>query len=222
MSPQAEVPIDGHCADGFDAVGREFAENFASRGELGAAVCVVVDGRVVVDLWGGWEDVARRRPWRSDALVNVFSVGKGPAALCAARLVGAGRLDVESPVAEYWPEFAAAGKERVTVAELLSHQAGLPAVRRRLPAGAMLDHGLMCEALAGQEPWWAPGTAHGYHTNTFGFLVGELFARIDGRSLGAALAEDIADPLGAELFIGLPAALHDRVAEFHWPGEPPP
>lgn len=216
------APIGGHCDDGFAAVGREFAENFERRGELGAAVSVVVDGRVVVDLWGGWEDGARLRPWRSDALVNVFSVGKAMAALCAARLVGSGRLDVEAPVAEYWPEFAAGGKARVTVGQLLSHQAGLPAVRKRLPAGAMLDHEVMSRALAAQEPWWPPGTAHGYHTNTFGYLVGELFRRVDGRSLGRALAEDVAGPLGAEVYIGLPTELHHRVAAFHWPGPPPP
>ena len=158
------------------------------RGEHGAAVCVVVDGSVVVDLWGGWADWSRHVPWPADGLVNVFSVGKAFAALCAARLVGDGRLEVDESVANYWPEFAAGGKGAVTVRHLLAHQAGLPAVRRRLPHDAMLDHRLMSEALAEQEPWWTPGTAHGYHTNTFGFLVGELVRRIDGRTLGTVAA----------------------------------
>jgi CubicO group peptidase (beta-lactamase class C family) len=216
------VPLEGSCAVGFEPVRRAFADNFVSHGELGASVCVVVRGEVVVDLDGGWSDEARTVPWRRDALVNFFSVGKALAALCVARLVDAGRVSVEDPVSHHWPEFEAAGKGAVTVGELLAHRAGLPAVRRRLPAGAMLDHGLMAAALAAQEPWWTPGSAHGYHTNTFGFLVGELVRRVDGRSLGTLLAEDLAGPLGAEVFIGLPETLRGRVADFFWPGLPPP
>jgi CubicO group peptidase (beta-lactamase class C family) len=199
-----------------------FVANLTERGEHGAALCVVVDGAVVVDLCGGWADRRRRVPWPPDGLVNVFSVGKAFAALCVARLAGEGRLSVDEPVATYWPEFAANGKAAVTVRQLLAHQAGLPAVRRRLPPGAMLDHELMAAALADQEPWWEPGTAHGYHTNTFGFLVGELVRRVDGRTLGTVLREDVARPLGADAHIGLPAALHPRVVEFLWPGIPAP
>jgi CubicO group peptidase (beta-lactamase class C family) len=222
VGDSAQVPAAGTCDPAFAPVREAFVANFEERGEHGAAVCVVVEGSVVVDLWGGWADGARTTPWPSEALVNVFSVGKAFAALCVARLVGSGRLDLDEPVATRWPEFAANGKEAVTVRQLLAHRAGLPAVRRRLPPGAMLDHRLMASALADQEPWWPPGTAHGYHTNTFGFLVGELVRRVDGRTLGAMLREDIAGPLGADVFIGLPPAEHARVVEFVWPGIPPP
>lgn len=199
-----------------------FAENFASRDEVGAAICAAIDGEVVVDLWGGHADGARTRRWKPKTLVDIFSIGKGLTALCAARLVGEGRLDPDARVARYWPEFAAGGKGDVTLRQLLSHQAGLPAVRRRLPPGAMLDHNLMASALAEQEPWWEPGSAHGYHTNTFGYLVGELVRRTDGRTLGTLLREEICEPLGADVHIGLPASEDDRVADFLWPGEPPP
>ena len=182
---------------------------------------MAVREQVVVDLWGGWADPATRRPWAADTLVNIFSVGKGLAALCAARLCSTRGLDLDAPVARYWPEFAGAGKAGVTVRHLLSHQAGVPAIRRRLPPGAMLDHALMCDALARQEPWWPPGQAHGYHTNTFGFLVGELVRRIDGRTLGAALRLDIAGPLDADVHIGLSDDQHGRVAPFLWPMDPP-
>jgi CubicO group peptidase (beta-lactamase class C family) len=180
-----------------------------------------VDGRVVVDLWGGWADQAAARPWRPDTLVNVFSVGKGLIAACAARLAGQGRLDLDAPVAACWPEFGAAGKDQITVRQLLSHQAGLPAVRRRLPPDAMLDWSAMTSALALQEPWWAPGEGHGYHVNSFGFLVGEVIRRRTGTTVGTFLRQEIAGPLGADVHIGLPAADHARVAAFAWPGSPP-
>lgn len=218
----AGAPIGGTCDPRFATVGEAFATNFAERGEVGAAVCVVAGGRTVVDLWGGWADADRTRPWRADTLVNVFSVGKGLAALCCARLGAAGLLEVDDPVARVWPAFARAGKEGVTVAQVLSHRAGLPAVRRRLPPGAMLDHRRMTAALADQAPWWEPGTAHGYHTNTFGFLVGEVVRRVDGRTLGTMLRQDVAGPLGADVHVGLPDTEHHRVAEFLWDLEPPP
>jgi CubicO group peptidase (beta-lactamase class C family) len=216
------VPVTGTCDRSFGPVGEAFRANFAERAETGAAVCVMVRGRVVADLWAGWAGPAGSRRWQPDTLVNVFSVGKGLVTACAARLCSQGRLDIDAPVSRYWPEFAAAGKAAITVGQLLSHQAGLPAVRRRLPPGAMLDHDLMCAALAGQAPWWEPGTAHGYHVNTFGFLVGELVRRADGRTLGTVLRQDIAGPLGADVHIGLPAAEHSRVAEFRWPEQAPP
>ena len=140
------------------------------------------------------------------------------AAAVAARLREQGRIDPDGAVARFWPEFAAAGKEAVTVAQVLSHEAGLPAVRRRLPPGAMFDHEVMATALAAQEPWWEPGTAHGYHVNTFGFLVGELVRRVTGRTLGAVIAEDVAGPFEADIHLGLPASEDHRVAEFLWTG----
>jgi CubicO group peptidase (beta-lactamase class C family) len=153
--------------------------------------------------------------------VNVFSVGKGLVAACATRLAGQGKLDLDAAVAAYWPEFGAAGKDVITVRQLLSHQAGLPAVRQRLPPGSMLDWPVMTAALAAQEPWWEPGTGHGYHVNTFGFLAGEVIRRVTGSTVGMLLREEVAGPLGADVYIGLPASEHTRVATFSWPGPPP-
>jgi len=215
--------IDGTCDGAFSSVRTAFEENFTSRGEASAALCITADGRVVTDLWGGTARVAGRTlPWQPDTLVNLFSVGKGLIAVLAARLAGQGMLDVDAPVARYWPQFAAAGKETVTVRHLLTHQAGLPALRQRLPAGTMLNWRAMTAALAAERPWWRPGTAHGYHVNTFGFLAGEVLRRVTGLSIGALLRSELAGPLGADLYIGLPAAEHGRVADFDWPGPLPP
>jgi CubicO group peptidase (beta-lactamase class C family) len=212
---------EGRCDPRFEPLRDAFRANFAERGELGASVCVMVGNHVVADLYGGWADQDQGRSWQPDTLVNMFSVGKGLVAACAARLAGQGRLDLDATVASYWPEFAAAGKDAITVRQLLSHQAGLPAVRRRLPPGAMLDWPAMTAALAGQEPWWQPGTAHGYHVNTFGFLAGEVIRRVTGTTAGALLRDEIAGPLGADVHIGLPSAEHQRVATFIWKGPPP-
>ncbi len=215
-----EDMIGGWCDPAFRAVSEEFAANFAERGELGAAVSVAVGGTVVAELWGGLRDPERREPWTRDTLINVFSVGKGMLAACLARVAGLGELDPDARVTRYWPEFGAAGKDRVTVRELLSHQAGLPALHARQRAGCMLDWEFMTRALAAEEPWWPPGTGHGYHVNTFGFLGGEVLRRITGQTPGAFLRARLAGPLGADLHIGLPRAEHGRVAEFHWPAGP--
>jgi CubicO group peptidase (beta-lactamase class C family) len=212
-----EDVIGGWCDPAFRAVSEAFAANFAERGELGAAVSVTVGGTAVAELWGGLRDLQRREPWTRDTLVNVFSVGKGVLAACLARVTGQGGLDPDARVTRYWPEFGAAGKDGVTVRELLSHQAGLPALHARQPAGCMLDWAFMTRALAAEEPWWAPGTGHGYHVNTFGFLGGELLRRITGQTPGAFLRAEVAGPLGADLHIGLARAEHGRVAEFRWP-----
>jgi CubicO group peptidase (beta-lactamase class C family) len=150
--------VDSHCDPRFEPLRDAFRLNFAERGELGAAVCVMVDNDVVADLYGGWADQEQGRLWQQHTLVNMFSVGKGLVAACAARLAGQDKLDLDATVAAYWPEFAAAGKDAITVRQLLSHQAGLPSVRRRLPPDSMLDWPAMTAALAGQEPWWEPGT----------------------------------------------------------------
>jgi CubicO group peptidase (beta-lactamase class C family) len=214
--------IEGHCDPRFGAVRDEFAANFSQRGELGAAVCVVVDGVTVADLWGGRRDARDGAPWTASTLVNVFSVGKGVLAVCLARLMGQGMLDPDAPVIRYWPEFGAAGKSTVTVRQLLSHQAGLPAFHARQPAGSMLDWAHMIKALAAEKPWWEPARGHGYHVNTFGFLGGEILRRITGRTPGAYLRAEIAGPLSADLHLGLAPADHGRVAEFVWPGPVPP
>jgi CubicO group peptidase (beta-lactamase class C family) len=217
--PQPELGIGGRWDAGFAALRDAFAANFAERGETGAAACLVVHGTVVADLWAGRAGPGSRA-WHQDTLVNVFSVGKGLIAACAARLAGQRLLDPDAPVARYWPEFGAAGKAGITVRQLLSHQAGLPALRDRLPDGSMLDWAFMTRALAAEPPWWLPGTGHGYHVNTFGFLAGEVIRRVTGRTVGAVLRDQIAGPLGADVHIGLPVGEHGRVAEFVWP-EPP-
>ena len=215
------APVDGFCDPKFARVKDAFADNFAARGEPGAAVALSIDGRVVADLWGGWRDAARTAPWRRETLVNFFSVSKALCAIAALRLAERGKLDLDAPVANVWPEFAQAGKENVSLRQILSHRAGLPSIREPLPEGAALDWTRMTDALARQQPWWEPGTAHGYHVNTFGFLVGEIARRVSGRTIGTVLREEIAAPLGADVHIGLPPAEHARVAEFLWPATPP-
>jgi CubicO group peptidase (beta-lactamase class C family) len=205
--------VDGDCDPRFESVRQAFRANFAEEDEVGAGLCVRVGGRGVVDLWGGHRDGARTRPWERDTLVNVYSVGKGVAAMLLLSLVESGAVDLDEPVARYWPEFGVAGKEGVTVRQLASHQAGLPAVRERLPADAWRDWSRMCAALAGQRPYWEPGSAHGYHTNTFGFLVGEVIRRAGGEPIGQLLARVMAS-LGVDgFYFGLPSSEHARVSE---------
>jgi len=225
----AETPPIGGTTDArFAAVADAFAANFTERGEIGASVCVTVEGRTVVDLWGGWADPDERRPWQADTLVNAFSVGKGFVALLAARLLGQGRLDVDATVASVWPEFGQAGKSSITIRQLLSHQAGLPAFHQPMPDDAIYDWAAMTAALAAEEPWWTPGEIHGYHVNTYGFLAGEVLRRITGDSPGRLLRELVAGPLGADVHLGLAATDDPRTATFVWPDfsalalEPPP
>ncbi|HUB74563.1 MAG TPA: serine hydrolase domain-containing protein [Solirubrobacteraceae bacterium] len=208
----------GSCDARFTPVREALAENLALRGELGAAVAVALDGRMVVDLWCGWADAARTTPWRSDTLVNVFSVGKAFAGLCVLMLVSRGQLELDEPVARRWPRFAAAGKERVTVRELLGHRAGLAAIEPQLPPEALYDWLEVTEALAAQRPWWPPGAGHGYHVHTFGFLAGELVRRVSGSSIGAFLQQEIARPLEAQLSFGLAPALRARRAQYVFDG----
>lgn len=207
------VEIQGTCDPRFAGVRDTFAAAFERGDELGASVCLTVEGETVVDLWGGWADAERTRRWERDTLVNVYSTTKGMTALCALRLVDDGRLDLDAPVARYWPEFAEKGKERIPVRDLLTHRAGLPAVREPLPPGALYDWDLMAAALARTEPWWEPGTRHGYHAVTYGYLVGEVVRRVAGRSVGTYFREEVAEPLGVDFHIGLPEALEGRVAE---------
>jgi len=207
------VAIQGVCDPRFQGVKEAFAQNFADHGEAGAAVAVVVGGRTVVDLWGGHADAALSRPWQQDTIVNVFSTTKGMTAICAHRLTDEGLLDIDAPVAKYWPEFAQAGKEELPVRYLLSHSAGLPAVRAMLPPGSAYDWERMTSVLAAEEPWWEPGSKHGYHALTFGYLVGEVVRRISGQSLGTYFRKEIAEPLGLDFHIGLSEQNDARVAE---------
>src|SRR5215475_8829410 len=208
----ASVEIRGRCDPRFERVREAFAREFAAGNEIGAAVCVTLEGEAVVDLWGGHQDAERTRPWQRDTLANVYSTTKGVTALALHRLVDEGSVDLDAPVATYWPEFARAGKQRIPVRQLLSHEAGLAAVRRPLPAGAIYDWSAMVEALAEQEPWWEPGKAHGYHALTYGWLVGEVIRRVRDKSVGAVVREEIARPLGAEFEIGFGPELDARVA----------
>jgi CubicO group peptidase (beta-lactamase class C family) len=206
------MAIEGTCESGFARVRGEFERNFAERSEVGASVCVTVDGQTVVDLWGGSADPATGRAWDRDTVGHVWSATKGATALCAHILASRGQLDISAPVTAYWPEFGKNGKEGVLVRHLLSHQAGLPAVRTPLPAGCFYDWPLMADALAAEEPFWRPGTRTGYHALTFGFLVGELVRRISGRGLGQFFAAEVAGPLGLDFWLGLPAEHEHRVA----------
>ncbi|MBI5506599.1 MAG: beta-lactamase family protein [Deltaproteobacteria bacterium] len=214
--------IEGKCDARFAAIREAFATNFEENDEYGAAVTLIKDGHTVVDLWGGHVDPQRCSPWQRDTLADVFSVGKAFTTLCALVLVDRGLIDLDAPVARYWPEFATAGKEAITVRQLLCHQAGLPAIRRQLADDAMFDWQVMTEALAAQEPWWTPGTRHGYHVNTFGFLVGEVVRRASAgtargaRTLGTFLRDEITGPLGADVYIGVAPGDEARVAEFVW------
>jgi len=207
------VEIFGTCQPRFDAVREAFAANFAAGREVGATFAATLGGELVVDLWAGDADAARTRPWAQDTIVNVFSTTKAVTALCAHMLVDRGLLDVDAPVARYWPEFAAHGKEAITPRHLLSHTAGLAAIRKRLTREAFYDWPAMTAALADETPWWEPGTANGYHALTYGYLVGELVRRIDGRTIGKFLREEVTTPLDIDFHIGLPASEDARVAE---------
>jgi CubicO group peptidase (beta-lactamase class C family) len=205
--------VHGDCAPGFGGIRDAFADALGSGTEVGAALAVCVDKRPVLDLWGGWADAARRRPWQRDTIVNLYSVGKAISAVCALRLVEAGRLDLDAPVARYWPEFAEAGKDRLPVRYLLTHQAGLPAIARPLPAGACGDWALMTGALAAQAPWWEPGRGHGYHVNMQGFLIGEVVRRVTGSTYGTYLRESLAGPAAIDFAVGLSPAQEVRCAD---------
>ncbi len=204
--------INGEVAPGFEPVREAFAANFTQHGDIGAAVCVYRHGRPVVDLWGGVADVDTGRPWTRDTLQLVYSATKGATATAAHMLAERGMLDLDAPVAKYWPEFAANGKAGIPVRWLLSHQAGLIALDEPLSLAEALAWEPMTAALAAQRPLWNPGTAHGYHGRTWGWLVGEVIRRVSGRSPGRFFADEIARPLGLDFFIGLPASERGRVS----------
>jgi len=209
------APVHGHCDPRFAEIRDLFEKSFEGDEEIGAAICFVLDGETVIDLWGGHYDAARTHEWERDTIVNTYSTTKGMTAICAHQLVEQGKLDLDAPVATYWPEFAAAGKAEIPVRWLLSHQAGLPAVRAPLPDGAVLDWDVMTAALAAQEPWWEPGTKHGYHALTYGFLVGEVIRRVSGRTVGQWLREHVAGPLDADFHIGFGPELDARTSDLH-------
>jgi CubicO group peptidase (beta-lactamase class C family) len=217
----ADAPISGVCPPRFAAVRAAFEANFAEGRELGARFALAVEGEVVVDLLGGWADRDGTRPFAEDTLAPVFSTTKAVASFLIARLVSAGRLDYGQRVTDLWPEFGQAGKDRLTVEQVLSHQGGLCGFPDPMDPADWFDWDLICRKLAAMTPLWPPGTASGYHPVTFGYLAGEIFRRVDGRSMGLALREDIAGPLGLDLWIGLPDAEHARVADMRRPSALP-
>lgn len=202
--------IHGRCTPDFELVRDAFTSNFDQGLEDGASVCVTLDGEVVVDLWGG--DDGHGRAWQSDTLVNVWSVTKTMSATVLLMLADRGELDLEAPVAHYWPEFGAHGKEGVLVRHVLAHTAGLPGWAVPVAARDLADHERVTTALAEQELWWEPGTRAGYHPITQGFLEDALVRRITGESLGRFFDREVAQPLGADFHIGLPAEHDSRVA----------
>lgn len=207
--------IGGVVASGFEPVREEFETNFSRRGELGAACAAYYRGALVVDLWGGYRDAGRRAPWKQDTLVLVYSTSKGLAAITVALAHSRGWLEFDAPVASYWPEFAQNGKERVSVRELLAHQAGLCAIDEPLTPVVLADRDALAGVLARQRPAWEPGTRQGYHALSLGWYEGELIRRVDPhqRSLGRFFAEEVADPLGLEFYFGLPPGIpSERVA----------
>jgi CubicO group peptidase (beta-lactamase class C family) len=219
--PPPTGEIRGLCPVEFSAVRQAFAANFAEDRELGARFALAVEGEVVIDLIGGWADRAMTRPFAEDTLTQVFSTTKAMAALMTARLVGHGRLSYQTPVAEIWPAFAAAGKEALTVEQVLSHQAGLCGLEGPMSPADWYDWDGVCARLAAMAPLWPVGSASGYHPVTLGYLAGEIFQRVDGRTIGTALREDLATPHGLDLWIGLPDVEHGRVAQVRRPPATP-
>ena len=206
------VQIQGYFDLKFESLRDAFAALFEEPQERGMALCVQIGGETVVDLWAGVADKDGQQAWHSDTILNLFSCTKTFTAVTALQLVGEGKLELDAPVARYWPEFAAAGKGKITLRHLLSHQAGLPALRQMLPAEALYDWQAMTTALAAEQPWWALGEGHGYAPITYGWLVGEVLRRVEGRGPGESIVARTAKPLGLDFHVGLADEEFDRVA----------
>jgi CubicO group peptidase (beta-lactamase class C family) len=216
----ADGAVAGFAHDRFVSARAAFEDNLASGADVGASFCATLEGETVVDLWGGFADAARIRSWEKDTIVNVYSTTKTMTALCPLILADRGELDFDAPVARYWPEFAANGKAGVKVSHLMGHTSGLSGWKEPVSNEDLYDWEKVTSLLAAQAPFWPPGTASGYHAITQGYLVGEVVRRITGRSLGTFFRQEIAEPLGADFHIGLPASEDRRVAELILP--PPP
>jgi CubicO group peptidase (beta-lactamase class C family) len=208
----SDVPVSGFANEKFAGVREAFEENLRSGADLGASVAITLEGETVVDLWGGWADEARTQPWQKDTIVNVYSTTKTMTALTALLLADRGALDLDAPVARYWPEFAANGKSGIKVSHLLSHSAGLSGWKDKVTTADLYDWEKATALLAAQAPFWEPGTASGYHSLTQGYLVGEVVRRITGKSLGTVFREEIAEPLGADFHIGFGPEHDHRVS----------
>jgi CubicO group peptidase (beta-lactamase class C family) len=227
-SLESASTTSGSCEPRFAGVREAFERNFAELGELGASVCVVVDGEPVVDLWGGVVDPETGRPWERDTMNVIMSCSKGPTALCGHILIDQGRLDLDRPVADYWPGFARRGKGEIPVRQVFSHQSGVAHLQGIVPHGGFTDWELMIRLIEDTEPFWTPGTRTGYHALTIGWLIGELVRRITGQTVGQFFREQVGDPLALDCWIGLPAEHEHRVARTVWfdlaaeSGMPPP
>jgi CubicO group peptidase (beta-lactamase class C family) len=205
--------VHGFAEDRFAPARDAFEANLASGADVGGSFCATVDGQTVVDLWGGFADEAKTRPWEKDTIVNVYSTTKTMAALTALLLADRGQLDFNAPVAQYWPEFSVNGKERIKVSHVLSHSSGLSGWKQPITAEDLYDWEKMTSLLAAQAPLWEPGTASGYHALTFGYLIGEVIRRITGKSLATVFREEIAQPLNADFHMGFPGSEDSRVAD---------
>lgn len=199
------IQIHGSCSPRFAHVRDAFEQNFALRNDLGAGVAAFVDGELVVNLWAGTADVPSGRPWREDTLGTVLSGSKALTSTCVHRLIESGELELHAPVARYWPEFGQAGKQNITIAMVLAHRSGAIGPRAPMHWRDVTDWDLVCDRLAAAEPWWTPGLAQGYHMTTYGFIIGEVFRRVTGGTVGQYLRSEVAGPLGAEVHIGVPA-----------------
>lgn len=210
------MSVSGYCHPGFQSIRDVFAENFATRDDVGAAFALTYKGEFVVDLWGGFLDEAKTIPWPEDGLCTVWSLGKAVSAICALQLVERGLIELDGSVADYWPEFGCEGKSSITVRHLLSHQAGLPALQQIPPNDIWTDSRRFVKMLERQKPWWPSGTRHGYHVHTFATLVGELVRRVSGQSLTAYSNENISRPLGVEFYFSNEASIDNRIADNFW------
>jgi CubicO group peptidase (beta-lactamase class C family) len=220
MKTMADGSVQGLTRDRYAEVRNAFQKNLDSGEDVGASFCATVEGETVVDLWGGFADAAKTKPWAADTIINVYSTTKTMTALTALLLADRGELDFDAPVARYWPEFAANGKGDIKVSHLMSHSAGMSGWREKIRREDLYDWEKVTRLLAEQAPLWPAGTASGYHSITQGYLVGEVVRRITGKSLGTVFREEIAEPLGADFWIGLPASEDHRVAELIPPEGP--
>jgi CubicO group peptidase (beta-lactamase class C family) len=212
----SDVAVAGHVAPGFERVREAFARSFAEHGDVGAACCVYLRGQPVVDLWGGLADRASARPWNEDTLQLVFSATKGVTAICLNVLAERGLVDLDAPVASYWPEFGANGKAHIPLRWVMSHRAGVAAVDGdHLTLDDVLAWDPVVAAIAAQAPNWEPGSKHGYHARSYGWVTGEVVRRVTGKTLGRFFADEIAAPLGLDFFIGLPEREEPRVATLY-------
>jgi len=207
------VEIQGFCDEQFASVKEAFEKNFKEGLEVGASFAATLNGKFIVDIWAGNADAAQTLPWEEKTIVNVYSTTKVMTAICALMLVDRGLLDLDSPVAKYWPEFAQNGKERILVRYLFSHSSGLAGWEEKIRSEDLYDWDKVVNLLASQKPWWEPGTKSGYHSSTFGYLLGELVRRITGKTLGIFFKEEVAEPLKADFHIGLPEEYDSRVGE---------